>query len=186
MSVFFTADNAGFDFEDDVELNALLEEFLGDAHVFFERELGAVEHVTVEEVAFAFGAAFGGGGEQGFEKFLDVLGMAVVGVEGDEDVVARSEAMGGFGEDDGTEGHVLDGNAGGKFTTAGADLDDAVGLGVGKGFEGSVEGGRRGDVDGRVGVATFLGGVQHGAILGGSGNGHGRLQRSMIWAGCNF
>ena len=36
MTVFLSTDAAGFDFEDDVELNALLEELGGDLHVLIK------------------------------------------------------------------------------------------------------------------------------------------------------
>src|SRR5262249_4955485 len=62
---------------------------------------------------------------------------------------------------------------GGELAAAGADLDDAVGFGLGKSTQGAIERGQRGDVDGRIRIVTLLGGIEHGAVLGGGGNGHG-------------
>ena len=112
------------------------------------------------------------GGQEGLEEFLDVLWMALIGVEGDQDVVFGREEVDGFCEHDGTEGHVFHGSAGGKLTTAGGDLDDAVGLRLGEGFQSAIDRGEGGDVDGGVGVSAFLGGINHGTILGGGGDGH--------------
>ena len=172
VTVFFTADDASLDFENDVERGALFKEFLGDFDVLFEAEFGAVEHVGVEEIAFAGLTTCLGGGEEGLQKLLDVLRMAVIRVEGDEDVVTLSEDVNGLSEDDGSEGHVFDGGAGGELTTAGGDLNDAVGLALSEGLQGSIDGGQRGDVDGGIGITTLLGGIKHGTVLSGSGDGH--------------
>jgi hypothetical protein len=125
--------------------------------------------------ALAFGDALAGGFEQRLEEGVDLLRLAVVGVEGDQHVVFFREEVAGLGEDDGTEGGVLDGGAGGEFAAAGGDLDDAVGLGFGEGAQRAVDGGDRGDVDGGVGIAALLGGVQHGAVLRGSCDWHNGL-----------
>ena len=172
MAVFLTTDAAGFDFEDDAELGAFLEEFLGNLQVFIQRHDGAVEHVGLEQRAFACGDALAGGFQQRLEESIDLGRVAVVGVEGDQDVVFLREEVAGFGQDDGTEGGVLDGGAGGELAAAGGNLDDSVGFRFGKSAERTVDGGERGDVDGGVGVAAFLGGVQHGAVLRGSCDWH--------------
>lgn len=172
VAVFLAADDAGLDFEDDFVAGALGEEFFGEFHILGQGEFGGVEHVGVEEVVEAGGAAAGGFGDEGFEEFIDFFGLAVVGVEADEDVVFFGEAVGGLGEDDGAEGHVFDGGAGGEFAAAGGDLDDAIGFGFGEGFEGGADGAEGSDVDGGVGVAAFLGGVEHGGKLAGGGDGH--------------
>jgi hypothetical protein len=82
------------------------------------------------------------------------------------------EQVGGFGEHDGTVGGVLHGSAGGEFTTTGGNLDDAVGLGFGECAECAVDGRDRCDIDRWVGIATFLGGIQHGTVLGRCGDRH--------------
>ena len=138
------------------------------------RQLGAVEHVAVEQVALASLTARGlVAAMQRLEELLHVLWMAVVGVQGDEDVILRGQNVHGLGQHDGTQGHVFDRRAGGKLTTACADLDDAVRLALGECLQRAVDRGQGGHVDGRVGIAAFLSGVEHGVILGGSGDWHG-------------
>lgn len=165
VTVFFATDAAGFNFEDDVELNALLEEFDGDLHVLIKFHDRAIEHVRLEKRAFAFGDALAGGIEKRAEEGVNLLGVAVIGVEADEDVVFLSEGVDGFGEDDGTESGVIDGGAGSELATTGRDLDDTVGLCLSESFEGAAGGGEGSDVDGGVGISTLLGGIEHLLIL---------------------
>jgi hypothetical protein len=172
VAVFFTTDDAGLNFEDDLVLHAFGEEFLGEAHVLGERQLGGVEHVALEEVVEACGAALGGLGDEGLEEAVHLLRLAVVGVESDEDVVLFRQAMRGLSEDDGTKGLVFERGAGGEFAAARGNLDDAVGLGLREGLQGTVDGGDGGDIDRRISVTAFLGGIEHGTVLGGSGDGH--------------
>lgn len=96
----------------------------------------------------------------------------MVGVECDEDIVFFGEGVNRIGEDDGTFDGIIDGGAGCELAASGGNLDDPVGLGLGEGAEGSVDGGERGDVDGRVGVAAFLGGIEHGGVLFWRGDWH--------------
>ena len=91
--------------------------------------------------SLAGGDALAGGFEQRLEEAVDFGRVAVVGVEGDEDVVFLREEVAGFGEHDGTEGGILDGGAGGELAAAGGDLDDSVGLRFGEGTERTVDGG---------------------------------------------
>ena len=125
-----------------------------------------------EEITFADLMALSDAELEGLQKLVHVLRVTVIGVECDEDIVALGQTMSGLGEDNGTERHVLDRHAGCEFSAAGADLDDAVTLRFGKGLERTVDGGQGGDVDGRVGVVALLGGIEHGAVLGGCGDGH--------------
>ena len=172
VTVFFTTNAAGFDFEDDVEFGTFLEEFFGDGEVFGEFDDGAVEHVALEEGAFAFGDALAGGFEKRLEEALDFLRVAVVGVESDEDVVFLGENVDGFGQNDGPECGVVDIETGSELAATGGNLDDPVGIGIGEGLQGAVGGGDGSDVDGRVGVSAFLGGIEHGTVLCWCGDWH--------------
>ena len=172
VSVFLTTDDACFDFEDDVQLHAFFEEGLGGGDILIERQFGTVEHVAVEEVAFSGRTTLRSCSEEWLEEFFDLVRVAVVCVEGNEDVVALGKAMHGLGQNNRAQGHVLDTGARGKFAAAGGDLDDSVRLRIRKGLQCAVDGRQRGDVDGGVCVTTLLGGVEHGGILGGCGNGH--------------
>jgi hypothetical protein len=154
-------------------LGALCHELDGELQVLLQAELGAIEHVGVEEVALAFCSAFCGGGDEGLEEPLDVLRVAVIGVEGNEDVVALSQNVSGLSEHNGTKGHVFHVSAGGKLAAASADLDDAVGLALSEGTESAAQRREGGDIDGGVGVPTFLGGIKHGTELSRCGNWHG-------------
>ena len=171
-TVFFTADDTGFDFEDDFLFVADGEEFAAEGHVFVEREFGAIEHVRVEEISESGFASGGGSGDEWAEVGVDFFGLAVVCVEGDEDVVFFGEAVSSFGEDDGAEDCVFDIETGGKFAGACGELDDAVGFGIREGFEGGVDGDERADVDGRVCVVALLSGIEHLGVLFGSGDRH--------------
>lgn len=171
-AVFFTADDTSFDFEDDFLFVADGEEFAAEGHVFVEREFGAIEHVRIEEVSEAGFASGSGSGDEWAEVGVDFFGLAVVGVEGDEDVVFFGEAVSSFGEDDGAEDCVFDIETGGKFAGACGELDDAVGFGIREGFEGGVDGDERADVDGRVCVVALLSGIEHLGVLFGSGDRH--------------
>ncbi|MFT7173037.1 MAG: hypothetical protein ACI9NQ_001257 [Paracoccaceae bacterium] len=165
VPVFFATDAAGFDFEDDVELNTFLEELGGDLHVLIKFHDGAIEHVGLKKRAFTFGDTLAGGIEEGAEEGIDLVGVAVIGVEADEDVVFFGEGVDGFGEDDGTESGIIDRGAGSELAATGRDLNDAVGLGFSEGLEGTAGSGERRDVDGGVGVSTRLGGIEHLLIL---------------------
>jgi len=172
VAVFLTTDTAGFDFEDDAELGALLEEGFRDLEVFLQVDHGAVEHVGLEKWSFASGDALAGGLEEGLEEAVNLGRVAVVGVEGDENVVFLSEQVASLGENDRAESGVFHRGARGEFTATGGNLDDAVGFRFGEGLESTVDGGQGGDVDGRIGVAALLGGIEHGAVLFGSGDRH--------------
>ena len=164
MTVFFTTDDAGFDFEDHVDFGQALEVLLADGEVFFEVEFGAVEHVAVEEGQFAGGDALFADGDEGVHEWNQVFGMAVVGVQGDQDVVALCKGVGSFGEHLGAEGHVFDA-AGGVGAAAAGNLDDAVAASFGKAFHDTVNGFEAGDVDGWVCKLALLGVVKHLAVL---------------------
>ena len=165
VTVFFAADAAGFDFEDDVEFNAFLEEFDGDLHVLIQVDDGAIEHVGLEKRAFAFGNALSGGVEKGAEERIDLLRVAMISVEADEDVIFLGENMNSLGKNDGTEGRVIDRSAGCELAATGRDLDDAVGFRFREGLESAIGGSERGDVDGGIGVSTLLGGIEHLLVL---------------------
>lgn len=141
----------------------------------------------LEEGAFAGGNAFARGVEEGSEEGIDFCGVAVVGVEGDEDIVFFGEAVDGFGEDDGAEGGVADVESGSKLATASGDLDDAVGLGIGEGLEGTIRGCERRDIDGWIGVAVLLSSIEHILVLFWCRNRHelGHSGKGRSWQGCD-
>ena len=86
-AVFLTADHAGFHLEDDFIGGAQLEVFLRDGHVFLQGQNGGIEHVALEQIGQAGLAALGGLGDQRLEETLGSLGLAMVGMQADEDVV---------------------------------------------------------------------------------------------------
>jgi hypothetical protein len=65
--------------------------------------------------------------------------------------------------------HPGAGGAGGKLSAASRHLHDAVGAGGGETPDRGVQRRRRGDIDGRDGVATCFGGVEQLGVLGGGG-----------------
>ena len=72
MTVFFTTNNADFNFKNDVELNAfrrILRNFR-----FSSIEFGAIKHVALEQWAQAFGFTFGRGGQQWVQVWLKIFG----------------------------------------------------------------------------------------------------------------
>lgn len=165
MTVFFSANAASFDLKNDVELDALLEEFGGDPHIFVEVNNRSIKHVGLEKRALAPGDALTGSVEEGAKEGIDLFGVTVIGVKSDENVVFLGEGVDSLSEDNGSERSITDGGAGRELTTSGRDLDDAVGLGFSKSLEGSVGGGKRGDVDGGISVSTLLGGIEHLGVL---------------------
>ncbi len=172
VTVFFSTDATGFDFEDDVELDAFFEEFGGDLHVLIEIDNRSVEHVGLEKRAFSFFLALAGSVEERSEEGVDFLGMAVVGVKSDEDIVFLSENVDGFSKHDGSEGRVVNCGAGSELAATGGNLDNAIGLGLGECLERTICGGERGDVNGWVCVTTLLGGIEHLTVLFWCRDGH--------------
>ena len=132
----------------------------------------AFEHVGLEKWSFAFFLALAGSVEERAEEGVDLLGVTVVGVQADEDIVFLGERVYGFGEHDGSEGRVVDGGAGSELAATGGNLNNAIGLGLGEGFERAVCGGERGDVDGWVCIASLLGGIEHLTVLFWCRDGH--------------
>jgi len=165
VAVLFATNAAGFDFEDDAELGTFLEEFLGDFEVFIELNNRAIEHVGLEKRALAGGDALAGSLQQRLEETFDLGRVAVIGVERDEHIVFLGEHVAGLGKHDGSEGSVFHCRAGSELAAAGGNLDNSVGFRFGKGFESTVDRGERGDVDRRISVTAFLGGIEHGGIL---------------------
>ena len=165
MSVLFSTDAAGFNFENDVELGTFLEQAFGDFQVLIEFHDRAVEHVGVEKWAFACGDALARGIEQRAEEGIDFLRVAMVGVQANKDIVFFSEQVSGFGKHDGAESFVGNSGAGCEATATGGNLDDAIGACLGECLECTINGGQGGDVDGGICIATLLGGIEHGGVL---------------------
>ena len=135
VTIFFSTDAAGFDFEDDVEFDTFLKEFCRDLHVLIEFHYGAIEHVGLEKGAFALGDALTGSVEKGTEERIYFVRVAVVGVKADEDVVLLSESVDGLSEDDGTKSGVIHTCSGSELPATGGNLDNAIGLGLGECLE---------------------------------------------------
>ena len=163
-AVFFSADDTGFNLQNDFVVFAELHELDGLFHVFFEWEHGAVVHVGLEEIGSAFGAATCGFFDEGDEEGVHFFRHAVVGVEGNVDVVVLGHGVCKVCERDGADDHVVEG-AGRELSCAGGDLDDAVGLCLCESFECGVDGFVAGAVDGGVCESVFLRVVDHGAVL---------------------
>lgn len=87
VAVFFAADATGFDFKNDAELGALFEELFGNFEVLLQIYDRAIEHVRLEQRAFASGDALARGLKERLEEAVDFFRMAVVGMKGDEDIV---------------------------------------------------------------------------------------------------
>ena len=164
---------AGFDFQNDVQLRALFQQHLGNGEVFFEGNHRAIEHVALEQGALALGDALAGGLQQGLQEGIHGRGMAVIRVQGDEDIVFLREAMRGLGQHNRTEGFVAHAGAGSELAAACGNLDDAIRFRFRKGAQGSIDGGDAGDIDRRIGVTTLLSGIEHGTVLSRSSNWHG-------------
>ena len=171
-AVFLATDGADFNFEDHLGGGGALQQFAGDAQVVLQGLGGAVPHVGVED-RVAAGLDLGlGGCEQRQDEAVQLVLGAVVRVEGDVDAVVLGHFTGEGGEAQGTGHHVLGGGAGPVSRTAGGDLDDAVGLGLGETAQGRVQRLRGRDVDCRESESARLCAVDHlGVDLWGC-NGH--------------
>ena len=64
--------------------------------------------------------------KEGAKETVYLAGVAVIGVQGDEDVLFLGEPVDGLGQHDGPEGGVIDCETGGKLSTPGRELDDSV------------------------------------------------------------
>ena len=172
VAVFLATHAASLDLENDVELGAFLEEFLGDGKVLGEVDHRAIEHVALEEGALSFRDAFAGGLEKRFQEAVHLFRVAMVRMEGNEDVVFFGEGVDCFRQDDCTKGRVVHIEPGGELSTTGRNLDDPVGVRVGKGLERTIGGGEGSDVDSRVGISALLGSIKHGTVLSWCGDWH--------------
>ena len=183
-AVLLAADDADLDLEDLLGVCRLLEQLLGDLQVAVERGGRTVPHVGLEErVLAAIDALLRDLDERPHEAVELVLG-AVVGVQRDEDVVLRRHHVRELGERDRAGDHVLDVQAGAELGTAGGELDDAIGPGIGEALDGRVDGLRGRAVDRRVGEALVAGPVEHVLVLFGSCDGHVVSSRVLGCATC--
>ena len=164
-AVFLTTYNTDLDLENDTELSALCKELLGELKVLSHGKGGSVKHVGVEQGAFALSDALLALGKEGTKEAVNLVSLAVVGVQSNEYVVLLSEAMYSLSENDGADGGILHGSAGSELATAQRNLDDAVRLSLSKSLEGAVDDLDGGHVDGRIGIALLLGRVKHLDVL---------------------
>ena len=84
-------------------------------------------------------------------------------------------------EDDAPVGRILVGEPGSELPRARRELDDAVRLGLREALHRRVDRDDGGAVDGRIGIAAFLGGVEHAAELGRGRDLHGC--GGLAWTG---
>lgn len=171
-TVFLTTDDAGFNLKDNTKLGAFLQELGGKSHVLGKGKGGGIQHVGLEQGRTAQSDATARLVQNRTEEGLDMLGLAVVGVKSDEDVVLGGEAFNGFGQNNGSQSGIADGGTGGKLAASDGNLNDTVGLGFRKGTQGAVQ-----DLDGRdvnrgKSISALLSGVQHGTVLSRCGNWH--------------
>jgi hypothetical protein len=171
-AVLLAADHADLDLEDDLGGCALREQLLGDLQVLVEGYGGAVPHVRLEQRLLAARHPLGRDRHQRPHEPVELVLGAVVGVQRDVDRVVLGHLGGVLRERDRAADHVLDRGPGEVLRTAGGDLDDAVGPGVGEALERGVQGLRGRHVDGRERERAGLRGVQHLGIDLGRGDGH--------------
>ena len=131
-AVLLAADNADLDLKDDVRLDAGVEHAGCDLEVLLERHCRAIPHVRLEQRLEALGDALLRDRDEGLHEAGELLLRAVVGVEGDVDVVVLRDRVGELGESGCAGDHVLDRLAGRELGAAPRDLDDAVRLGLGE------------------------------------------------------
>ena len=79
-TVFLASHNTGFHFEDDLIFCSKGQVFLGKSDVFIQWQDGGIQHVVLEQVVFATSAPCCRCLNQGLEKGIRSLGLAVVGV----------------------------------------------------------------------------------------------------------
>ena len=106
-TVFLTSHNTGFHFEDDLIFCSKGQVFLGKSDVLIQWQDGGIQHVVLEQVVFATSAPCCRCLNQGLEKGIRSLGLAVVGVQPDEHIILFSQSVGYLGQDDGSLGGVL-------------------------------------------------------------------------------
>ena len=164
-SVFFSAHNADFDFKNDAQFGAFLQQFPGKLEVFRHGKRGGVQHVGIEEGGFTAFHAAAGFGNQRTQESIHVFGLAVVRVKGYENVVLFSQTTRCFRQNNGAKGGIAYGAAGGEFAATDGNLNDTVAFGFGKSAESAVDDFDRGHVNGRIGVAFLFGRFKHGNVL---------------------
>ena len=119
----------------------------------------------VEERALAGCDAALGLRNQRAQEAVNLVRLAVVRVQGHQHVVLLGKAVHRLSQHDRTRGGVFHRCAGGKLAAAQGNLDDTIGLGLGKRLEGAVDDLDGGDVHGRVGIALLLCRIEHLDVL---------------------
>ena len=135
-TIFFTTDNAGFDFENDFVLGANLEILLRDRHVPGQREIRRVEHVVLKQVVLALGSACSGSLDQWLEEALSRGRLTVIGIESHDHIVLLSKAMGSLGKNDRSKRGILVIQAGYELSCSSRELDDSVRITVSECLQG--------------------------------------------------
>ena len=83
----------------------------------------------------------------------------------DEHIVFFCENVRRLCKYDGSKGCVIDVQARCELAAPSGNLDDAVRFRVGKGLERGINCSDRSHIDGRIGVVTLLGGIEHRFVL---------------------
>jgi hypothetical protein len=138
--VLDTTDDPDFQFQDDVEGGASIEQLGGEGEVLVHGEIGGVEHVALEHGGQTLVDPLTADLEEGADEPVDPIRGAMVGVQGDVHRVAGGDHTGELGQGLGTQSHVLVRLPGGELTAAVGDLDYPVGLRLREALERSEDG----------------------------------------------
>ena len=92
-------------------------------------------------------------------------GIALAFLTAGTQLLFFSQEVGCFCKHDGAKCLVGNRCAGSKAAAACGNLDNTIGARLSECLERTIDGGNGGDIDGRVCVATLLGGIEHGGVL---------------------
>src|SRR5882757_6410 len=171
-AVLLTAGRGDLHLQDDLGLDRLGQQFLGDGEVVVQVLRGAVPHVGLEQRVAARGHPLLGDLQQRADVAVQLVLGTVVGVQRDGDRVLLGDDVRELGERDRARHHVLAVLAAQELRAACGDLDDAVALRLCQPAQRGVQRLRGGDVDGRVGELAGLRPVEHVAVGLGGCDGH--------------
>ncbi len=179
-AVLLASHDPGLDLEDQVALPEPFEQLHGDVEVLLERQRAAVEHVAVEQVRLARRPPPLGLLDERHHERVQLVRLAMVGVERHVDRISRRDAVHVFGNRDGAERHVLHAGARRERAAAGRYLDDPVAPAVGQSFQDGVGRGERRHVDGGIGELSLPRAIEHLAVPGMVGYRHTGLRATTM------
>jgi hypothetical protein len=114
-----------------VRVRTALQQRTRDREVLLERQGRAVEHVRLEQGQAAAPDPILRDRDEWLDEPIELVGLAVIGVQRDLHRKRRSDDMRVLGQRRGTKCHVLR-RARCEFATSGGDLQDAVGARIGE------------------------------------------------------